>query len=285
MTIISICLAKTHQGCKCKPSSQFWKRTFTVSVCKCPVKCPVNASQLVNCSTQQDRWWRTPVTVAGPVRGTWSWWRLADLRLEQSAQYDVGWQYAARYDGARPWMHCTAQQSGLVSDPLSDWQPVKLLQNWLYSLTLLAIPVMIRAAAFWITCRWCISWPLTSTKTTSNKRVYQCLPGLDRQWPLDWPQLWTQKEADRLSAAMWLPWSAGCQAERQDRWQRPKTALWRSPESTFGPWLLNSNRPRSACTPENCGKSSAMCCSDVENDVIFQRILNTWIVSKYVCET
>jgi len=32
-------------------------------------------------------------------------------------------------------------------------------------------------------------------------------------------------------------WSAGCQGERQDRWRHPKTALWRSLESTFGPWL------------------------------------------------
>jgi len=105
-------------------SSELWK---------CKVKCMVNASEPVNCSTQHDE--ETLVTVARPSSSTWSWCRLADLRLGRPAQYDFGWHWRR----CKVWSFQTVdalikQQSSLVSYPLSDWQPTQLLQNLLHPL-------------------------------------------------------------------------------------------------------------------------------------------------------
>ena len=160
------------------------------------------------------------------VRETCSWCGLVDMRLERPVQCDVGWKNAAKYDGTRSWVHYT---------------PTELSCKWSF-VCLASSQVHAELASSTRTSCTCndasrgilnhlqfVQKLATNTnqgavavvETTSNKRVYQCRHGLDRQWLLS---CGSWKKQDRLSAAIWLAWVS---------------------------WL-SSRTPRSLTTSENC---------------------------------
>ena len=149
------------------------------------------------------------------------------------------------------------QQNCLVSDPLSDWQPVKALQNWLHS------PVLLGTCND--TSRTTLNHlqfvqqlaantdqdAVAVVETTSNRRVYQRLRGLDRQWLLNWPQPAVEVQRSRIGRVQQHGWPR-CQAERQDRcpsvhpvpdptsrveaWGRRSKLNWQEAHDTGEPW-------------------------------------------------
>jgi len=50
--------AQIRRGSKCVVSGQYWRETSSISVWRCPARCPVIANRQEDCSTQQDLWRR-----------------------------------------------------------------------------------------------------------------------------------------------------------------------------------------------------------------------------------
>jgi len=158
---------------------QIWRGKFSVYLWICPVTCPVSVVQPVDCSTQRDRWpgnsgrrslssFVEPAAAAGWRTGCWN-----GRRSVTSA--DSMPQHMMVTD--RRYTNNTSAELSYVIRCLtgSQWSSCRTGFIRLYFF----VPVMIRAAAFWITCHLCSSLATDTNQdavavveSTANKRVY-----------------------------------------------------------------------------------------------------------------